>query len=88
MNDREARTRIVQAITSSKFRWRTPRGIAKDSGVPLPQVIEVLERSDAFIRARKSNDRGEPLYSTKEKYKTESTLTQRVLAALTNKIID
>lgn len=77
---------IIKAISTSKYRWRTPRGIAKDSGVPDPQVIEILEGSELFIRARKDNDRGEPLYTTKEKYKSDSTLGQRLLAAITNKV--
>jgi hypothetical protein len=88
MNDKEARDRIIQTISTSKYRWRTPRGIAKDSGVPFSQVIDVLEHSDAFVRARKSNNRGEPLYSTKEKHKTEITFSQRVLAALTNQFTE
>ena len=86
MQEREARDRIIHAISTSKYRWRTPRGIAKDSGVPYAQVMEMLERSDLFIRARKSNDRGEPLYTTKGKYKSESTLGQRLLSAITNKL--
>jgi hypothetical protein len=86
MDDREARDRIIQAIAASKYRWRTPRGIAKESGVPLPQVMETLERSDAFIRSRKGNDRGEPLYSTKTKYREETSFGERVLTALTNRI--
>jgi len=85
MDEKEARERIIAAVASSSFRWRTPRGIAQDSGVSLPQVIEVLERSDAFVRARKGNSQGEPLYSTKEKY-SESSLGQRVISAITNEM--
>ena len=88
MNDIAARNRIIQAFASSKFRWRTPRGIAKDSGVPISHVIEILERSDTFVRARKGNDQGEPLYTTKDKYKAEVSFGQRVLNALTNKIAE
>jgi len=86
MEEREARERIIQVISTSKYRWRTPRGIAKDSGVPYPQVMQILERSNLFIRARKSNDRGEPLYSTREKYGTDSTFGQRLFSAITNKL--
>jgi hypothetical protein len=82
MNNKDAREQITQAISQSKFRWRTPRGIAKDVGLSVPQVMEVLERSDQFVRARKGNARGEPLYSTREK--SQSTLSQRILSALTN----
>ncbi len=85
MEDREAQDRIIQAISGSKYRWRTPRGISKDSGVPYPQVMEILERKKLFVRARKGNDRDEPLYTTKEKHRSGS-LAQRLLAAVTNKL--
>lgn len=88
MDKTEARDRVIAAITSSNYRWRTPRGIAKDSGVPLPQVMETLERSDSFLRSRKGNGRSEPLYTTKEKYKDNSSIGQRIVAAITNKISD
>lgn len=58
MDTKEAQRRIINAISTSKYRWRTPSGISKDSGVPLPQVLDILNRSDAFVHARKSNDRG------------------------------
>jgi peptidoglycan hydrolase-like protein with peptidoglycan-binding domain len=84
--DKEARDKIIQSIATSKFRWRTPMGIAKESALSIKQVIGILEQSDAFIRARRGNDRGEPLYTTKDKYKSESSIGQRILTALTNKI--
>ena len=88
MEKKESRDRVIEAISKSSFRWRTPRGIAKDSGVPLPQVLETLERSEGFIRARKGNSQGEPLYTTKEKYKKTSSLGERIISAITNKISD
>lgn len=88
MDKKETKDRVIGAISESTYKWRTPRGIAKDSGVPLPQVLETLERSDGFVRARKGNRQGEPLYTTKEKYKKTSTLGQRIISAITNKISD
>ena len=86
MNDREARDQIVQTIASSKYRWRTAQGIATDLGLPIQRVIELLERSDAFVRARKGNSHGDPLYTTSEKYRAETSISKRILGALTNKI--
>jgi hypothetical protein len=88
MNDSEARQLIIQAINTSSFRWRSPRGIAKDTGLPLQQVFELLERSDAFHRARKSNARGEPLYTTADRYRSDQSLSQRLLSAITNKMAE
>lgn len=86
MNDREARELMIRAVNSSTYRWRTPRGIAKDTGLPPQQVLELLDRSDAFVRAKKGNARGEPLFTTTEKYKSETPLSRRLLNAITNKI--
>ncbi|AZN35544.1 hypothetical protein [Iodobacter ciconiae] len=86
MNEKDARDQMISAIASSKYRWRTARGISKDSGLVIAQVLDVLDKSDAFIRARKGNARGELLYTTKERYKSETSLAMRVIGALTNKI--
>lgn len=86
MNDRETRELIVKAINSSPYKWRSPRGIAKDCGLAIQKVMEILDRSGDFVRARKTNAKGEALYTTKKKYKSEQTLSQRLLGAITNRI--
>lgn len=87
MNNREVREAIVRVMSNSKFRWRTPSGIAKDVGTSIQQVRQVLERSSEFVRAKKSNARGEALFSTKVRYQAETPVAQRVLNAIANKII-
>ena len=86
MDDREAKPKILAAISNSPFKWRTPRGIAKDSGVPTQQVLKILGESDDFLKARKPNKHGEPLFSTKKKYETDAGFGERVLSVITNKI--
>jgi hypothetical protein len=86
MDRREAKERILKAMVESSYRWRTARGIAKDSGVPLPQVLEFLDRSDLILRARKPNRKGEPLFTTRERYRHEVGLGERILSAITNKL--
>jgi hypothetical protein len=86
MNDSEARALIVEAINKSSYRWRTPNGISRDSGVPSSQVLDILDNSDAFVRSRKGNATGAALFTTTEKYKSGTPLSQRILSALTNKI--
>lgn len=86
MDEKEVLELITKAITSSNYKWRTPQGIAKDSGVPLGQVIQTLEKSNDFVRASNANSTGEPLYSTREKYTNTSSIGQRIISAITNKI--
>jgi hypothetical protein len=88
MEDKEVKELINKAITKSSYRWRTPEGIAKDSGISVPQVLETLEKTEGFIRSRKANAQGATLYTTREKYKKTSSIGQRLLSAITNKITD
>ncbi|WP_155027727.1 hypothetical protein [Burkholderia pseudomallei] len=86
MNDKDAREKIWAAIKGSKYKWRTSRGIAKDTGLPMPQVEKILNNSDLFIKARKGNSQGQPLFSTKDKYETQFGFAQRLLSVITNKV--
>ncbi|WP_321882935.1 hypothetical protein [Paraburkholderia bannensis] len=86
MNERDAKVKVLAAIKDSSFRWRTPRGIAKDSGVPVQQVFKILNESKDFIKARKPNKHGEPLFSTRERYEQNLGFGQRLLSVITNKI--
>ncbi|VBL80387.1 TrmB family transcriptional regulator [Burkholderia pseudomallei] len=86
MNDRDAKIKIVSAIRDSSFKWRTARGIAKDSGVPMAQVLKMLNESKDFIKARKSNKNGESLFSTRERYERDFGFGERLLSVITNKI--
>jgi hypothetical protein len=88
MKDKEAKDLIMKAIINSSYRWRTPRGIAKDARIPLSKVITLLEKGDDFLRAHKSNNNGEPLYTTKEKRQHETNLVQRILSVISNRVID
>jgi hypothetical protein len=61
---------------------------AEGLGQPLQQVIKILEQSDAFLRPRNPNNRGEPLYTTKDKYKSDSSLGRRILDAVANTVTE
>jgi len=84
MNNKEARDKMIDAIIHSPYKWRTAKGIAKDSGVSVTQVLDIFEKTDAFLRAKKPNARGELLYTTKERYKSETSLGKRLIDVLTN----
>ena len=86
MTDSEARDLIIKSINKSAYRWRTSDGISKDSGLPAQQVLDILDGSDAFVRSRNGNATGAALFTTAEKYKSGTPLSQRILSALTNKI--
>jgi hypothetical protein len=54
----DADAKIFEAFANSPHRWRTARAIAKQTGMPLAEVIRFLERSHDVVKARKGNSQG------------------------------
>lgn len=75
---------IEQKFKNSQFKWRTPRGVARDVGLPENQVIGILENSPNFVRARQPSAGGQSLYSLRKRYKAESPFMVRLISAITN----
>lgn len=86
MKNKEIKEQIIGAFKNSEFKWRTSRGISKDTKIPIQNVIDFLEHSELIIKAKKANNKGQPLYSFKEIYETKTPFTTRLLNAITNKI--
>jgi hypothetical protein len=86
MNESDAKEKIYAAITNSEYLWRTPNGIAKDTGLSLETVLDTLEQQDGFLRSRKRNMQGRALYTTLDKYHSDSPWLRRLLDAMTNTV--
>ncbi|MCC2607999.1 hypothetical protein [Planctobacterium marinum] len=84
MNKNEKLRLIKDSLESSQYKWRTPRGVSKETGLKFSEVLELLEKSPQFQKAKKPNKRGEPLFTTREKYKKQSSPFTRIISALTN----
>lgn len=77
---------ILGALEDSSYKWRTPVGIAKQIGIPEQKVYEILNKSELVVRSRKPNRRGEPLFSSRKKYLENTSIAQKIISAITNKI--
>ncbi|PCH66971.1 MAG: hypothetical protein COC06_11990 [Bacteroidales bacterium] len=86
MKDKELKSKIISAFIESKFRWRTVNGISKEIEIPYEDVFKFLENSDLFINAKKSNKKGQRLFSLRKKYNENSSFGVKLLNAITNKI--
>lgn len=84
MKQKEIANLILSALDQSDFKWRTARGIAKETSVPIQQVQQFLEESPAILRSKKPNKSGKPLYTTRDRYRNSTPITKRLLAALRN----
>ncbi|WP_373990613.1 hypothetical protein [Duganella sp. BuS-21] len=86
MNESDAKEKIRAAIHESKYIWRTPIALAKETGVPLETVLTLLETSGSFMRAYNTNANGQSVFTTKEKYLADATWRRRLLDLLANKV--
>lgn len=86
MDERDAKEKIRTAIRESKYVWRTPIGLAEETGIPLETVLTLLETSGSFMRAYNTNASGQSVFTTKEKYLADSTWRRRMVDLLANKV--
>ncbi len=86
MNDKDARDLIIKCIRESEYKWRTARGISKDTGISISQVTKLLGRSPSVVRSKKANKYGQSLYTTRDKYQKNTSFSQRLYSAIVNKV--
>lgn len=82
---RDVKEQVVGAFASSPYKWRTARGIAKDAGLPMGEVLKFLERSPDILKSKKANRQGQPLFTTRERYREFTPLSRRLSDALLNR---
>ncbi|MRW91688.1 hypothetical protein GJ699_16975 [Duganella sp. FT80W] len=86
MTESDTKEKIHTAITRSEHLWRTATGIARDTGLALETVIKTLETGDGFLQADHTNGRGQSLYTTREKYLSDTPWHRRLLDLIVNKV--
>jgi hypothetical protein len=78
----DQKPKIIHAMQESSYRWRTARGLSKDTGIGIEDVVDFLERSPAVVRAKKSNSKGQALYALRDK---SVPLGQRIANVILNR---
>ena len=83
-NSGQVERKILEAMGNSEFQWRTVGSLAKELKLPPGTVTDTLEKSECFVKARNTNARGEPLFTTSSRYKQQTPLWRRLLNAGAN----
>ena len=85
-NDKIENVRL--ALEDYRFKWRTIEGVAQQTQLPVPQVLEAIRAliSDGVvIRSGIPSADGRDLYATRVHYKRFSTFGDRIAAAFRNR---
>lgn len=76
-------TRILDALSDSRWQWRTIGGVAKQLQLPPDTVNDLIQRMpDKVIRARLPDVHGRALYATREHYMKTHSAIKRLLDQL------
>lgn len=79
--------KIKQALENQQYKWRTPEGIAKETGYDFTTVVSSLStHSDLVIKSTIPSTTGQELFTTRDHYREKSTLWDRFESAITNKV--
>ncbi len=75
----EDMSKILAALSSSNYTWRTVEGVSKETGVAPHQVVQIIESMpDKVIRSRIPDPQGRTLYTSREHYKETHSPLQRL----------
>ncbi len=78
--------RILDALESPKYQWRTLEGLSKETGVDPEEIQKILAGalSDQVVTTQDRS--GRLLYTTRRHYYTSQGLWNRLLTALSDRI--
>jgi hypothetical protein len=86
MNKDETEEKILKALENPKFRWRTIRGLARETEIS-PEIIRtvVTIKSDRVVMASAPNTKGEALFTSRHQRRRQAGTLRRIVSALKNR---
>ncbi len=80
-------SKVLQALESDKYKWRTVRGVAKETNLDIGTVENVLlKKQNEIVRSSVLSPRGELRYTTRKHFRRTATPMVKILGALKNRI--
>ena len=67
MSKTDARRAVLDALARSARRWRTPAGLARDTGLAEDKVARILDGAHEVVRGSRAGSGGQPLYALRDK---------------------
>jgi hypothetical protein len=80
---------VLSALEDPNYRWRTLGGIARSTGLPEEEVRRILldrELDDVLLEAHVTDLEGNDLFTTRDHYERTTSLSTKLLCAITGKI--
>lgn len=87
MVDDELNEKVIKALEDKKYKWRTPKGIAKQVGVPEEKVLFVIgQNTDKIIQSNVPSVDGSPLFTTRVHFQATSSPFEKIIGAFKGRL--
>ena len=79
--------RIKNSLEDSRYKWRTPRGVAKETGLSIEEVKKAFNwHADNIIKSSIPSDTGEELYTTREHFRKLQSPFVKITSSLFTRV--
>lgn len=74
---------IKKSLENSRYKWRTIRGVVKETGLPIKEVEKAFSwHSDNVIKSSIPSDTGEELYTTRKYYRRIQSPYTKIISSV------
>ncbi len=78
---------IFKALEDKRYKWRTPKGIAAQTGIPESEVLSVIANNpDTIVQPSVPSIDGSPLFTTRRHFQETSSLYEKIIGALKGRL--
>lgn len=78
---------IKKSLEDSRYKWRTPRGVAKETGLSIEEVKKAFNiHSDVVIKSSIPSNTGEELYTTREHFRKLQSPFVKITSSLFTRV--
>lgn len=84
--DAELLKSVLAALENPRYQWRTIGGVAKETGVGVEKVLDILTGSDVVVRSSVPSKSGDALFTTRARFRDSASFAQKLRGAFTNRL--
>ena len=87
MSEQDIERLILNALADTRYKWRTPNGVASQVGVPEHEVLQVIaDNTDRIVQSSIPSTDGSPLFTTREHFHQMSSPLEKIVGAFKGRI--
>ncbi|MBI4939095.1 MAG: hypothetical protein HY846_12940 [Nitrosomonadales bacterium] len=87
MSEPDIEKLILNALADSRYKWRTPQGVASQVGVTENDVFQAIaNNSDSIVQSSIPSTNGSPLFTTREHFHQLGSPFEKIVGAFKGRV--